>query len=258
MAPINRGTQLLKQAFELAITDKKLTSAPRIEHLSEIGNERQGFFETAEFNAVVKKLPEYLKDFARFGFVTGWRKGSIQSLRWTDVDDDVIRLRAENSKTRKAESLPIEGDLADIIERRRAGQVYEDEEGEARFSEYVFHQDGSPVGDFRKAWATACKAANVVAHFHDLRRTAARNMIAAGTPQVVAMKITGHRTDAMFRRYAIVNEEQKRDALVKTQQFVAAANTGRKVVAMKAGKSKRGQNRDNLHQSKRAALATHS
>jgi hypothetical protein len=46
------------------------------------------------------------------------------------------------------------------------------------------------------------------------------------------MKITGHRTDAMFRRYAIVNEDQKRDALAKTQQHVAA-NTVRKVVSFK-------------------------
>jgi hypothetical protein len=68
--------------------------------------------------------------------------------------------------------------------------------------------------------------------FHDFRRTAARNMIAAGTPQVVAMRITCHRTDAMFRRYAIVNEDQKRQALANTQQYVAAS-TSKKVVRFK-------------------------
>lgn len=231
---INRGTQLLGQAYELAMKDRKLTSAPRIEHLSEVGNERAGFFETGDFNAVVEKLPEYLKDFVRFGFITGWRKSAIQKLRWESVGDDVIYLAAKNSKTRKPESIPIEGELQEIIERRRAAQVWEDEEGEARFSVYVFHVDGQPVGDFRKAWATACKAAKVGSLlFHDLRRTAARNMIAAGTPQAVAMKITGHRTDAMFRRYAIVNEDQKRDALANTQKYVAA-NAARKVVAMKS------------------------
>jgi hypothetical protein len=44
--------------------------------------------------------------------------------------------------------------------------------------------------------------------FHDLRRTAARNVVSAGVRPQGAMKITGHRTDAMFRRYAIVDEDQ--------------------------------------------------
>ena len=212
----------------MAIRNKQISVAPFIPRLSEIGNERQGFFETADFEAVVPHLPEYLRDFCRFGFVTGWRKGSIESLRWSDVGEDVIYLRAENSKTRKPETIPVEGELATIIERRRAAAILKGEGAEPRFAEYVFHNDGAPVGDFRKAWATACVAAGlgkmlcpkcgkgsaervcdsceVTTHyagkiFHDFRRTASRNMIAAGVPQAVAMKITGHRTDSMFRRY---------------------------------------------------------
>ncbi len=231
-ATVNRRTQLLGQAFKVALRNKQLSAAPFIPRLSELGNERQGFFETADFEAVVANLPECVRDFCRFGFVTGWRKGSIESLRWSDVGEDVIYLRAENSKTRKPETIPLEGQLLDIIERRRAAAILQDENGETRFAEYVFHRKGEPIGDFRKAWATACKEAGVPHRlFHDLRRTASRNMIAAGVPQAVAMKITGHRTDSMFRRYAIVNEEQKREALAKTQQYLATA-PARKVVAM--------------------------
>jgi len=263
-ASINRRTQLLGQAFKVAMRNKQISSAPFIPRLSEIGNERQGFFETADFEAVAAHLPDYLQDLARFGFLTGWRKGSIKSLRWSDVGDDVIYLRAENSKGRKAETMPLEGELAAIIERRRAAQTNEDKDGNQRFAEFVFHSDGQPIGNFRKAWATACCAAGVGKRvcpqcggdvneerycptcstrwaakelkyvgriFHDFRRTASRNMIVAAVPQAVAMKITGHRTDSMFRRYAIVNEEQKREALAKTQQHLAAS-AGRKVVSM--------------------------
>jgi integrase len=259
---VNHRMQLIRQAFKVAMRNKQVSSAPFIPRLSEIGTERQGFFETSDYESVLPHLPEYLRDFCRFAFMTGWRKGSIASLRWADVGEKVIYLRAENSKTRKPETTPLEGELHDIIERRRAARLVQEENKDPRFAEFVFHLKGEPAGDFRKAWATACVAAGLGKMicprcgkegtartcescksptgysgkiFHDFRRTAARNMIEAGVPQVVAMKITGHRTDSMFRRYAIVNEEQKREALQKTQKYLATSDR-RNVVRMGEGR----------------------
>jgi integrase len=221
-ATVNRSTQLLTQAYQLAIDRRRLSSVPSIRHLSEKGNERQGFFTDLEFRKVVEHLPVYLQDFARFGYLTGWRKGEIASLRWQDVEGDVIRLRAENSKNGEARKITLNGELEELLERRKVARHIETKTG-ALLAELVFHHDGNPIVDMRKAWAAACKMAGVQGRlFHDLRRTAVRNMVRAGVPEKVAMSISGHKTRSIFDRYNIVSEADLREAMQKTQTYLIA------------------------------------
>ena len=106
--------------------------------------------------------------------------------------------------------------------------------------------NGDPVRDFRDTWANLCIGAGLGKYVcsqcsapwvarkkckcgcglrkydglfvHDLRRSAAKALRDAGVAEGVIMKITGHRTASMFRRYAIVDPQNLRDALNKREQ----------------------------------------
>ncbi len=221
-ATINRSTQLLNQAYKLAIKRREINTAPYIRRLPE-ENARQGFFESDEIERVISHLPDYLKDAVRFAYLSGWRRGEIFTLRWTDVDQKarVIRLRSEESKNGQGRTLALEGELHSIIQRRFQARIVTKKDTPPIISTLVFHHDSNPIVDIKKAWTKACDKARVGKKlFHDLRRTAIRNMVRAGVPESIAMKISGHKTRAVFDRYNIVDERDIRDAIKKTQHFL--------------------------------------
>ena len=100
---------------------------------------------------------------------------------------------------------------------------------DARFPDcpYVFfNEEGERIGDFRKAWASACKRSRVAIGradqkllFHDLRRSAARNMRRAGIDRSVIKRIGGWKTEAIFLRYNIVDERDFVEAARKMESY---------------------------------------
>ena len=91
----------------------------------------------------------------------------------------------------------------------------------------VFQHNGRPVRDFRKAWATACVKAGCPGRiFHDLRRSAVQRFQHAGIARSVAMKLTGHKTENVYRRYAIVSDRELREAAATLSRGVNGHNSG--------------------------------
>ena len=81
---------------------------------------------------------------------------------------------------------------------------------------WVFHRNGSRMKYIRTSWDAATKKAGLGgAWFHDLRRSAVRNLERAGVPRSVAMKLTGHKTESVYRRYAIADKSALEEGVAK-------------------------------------------
>jgi len=140
----------------------------------------------------------------------------VRSLEWRDVNlrARTLTLRAVAAKNKKAKVIPLRGEVLAILERRAALRRLD--------CVFVFHRDGHPLGDYRKAWRTACKAPGLTGLVpHDLRRSAARNAIRSGTPEQVVMDLGGWRTRSVFGRYNVTSEKDLADALERVSAYVA-------------------------------------
>jgi integrase len=216
---IDKETEILRAAYRLGQKRKLIKQVPYFPFFR-ADNRRTGFFETDQVERLLRELPAPIADATEFAYLSGWRKGEILPLRWEAVDRAVREIRLETSKSGDPRTLPLEGALWLLIEKRWRERQFQ-RGALTEISPFVFHDAGKRLGDFRKSWATACKKAGVAGKiFHDLRRSSVRNMIRAGVPQSVAMAISGHRTISMFLRYGITSEDDKRKALRDTGTFI--------------------------------------
>jgi integrase len=213
VATINRNLGLLRRMFHLAAPDNPLLKMPNFSavHFKE-DHVRQGFIDAAQFDKLLAAMPVRLRPFVLLLYTTGVRTGEARKIQWPQVDFDegVIRLSKTQTKNANARVLPIDDELAKMLK------------GEQKSSGPVF-----TFTTMRKAWCNACvkvglgtldrtgenkklngdygKYEGLIPH--DLRRSAVRDMIRAGVPQTIAMRISGHKTDSVFRRYDITEDK---------------------------------------------------
>ncbi|HUV59176.1 MAG TPA: site-specific integrase [Desulfatiglandales bacterium] len=220
-ATINRELSALKRMLNMGArqTPPKVDRVPYIPMLKE-NNTRKGFFEHGDYLSLKDALPDYLKGFVTFAYKTGWRVSEIEGLTWNQVDRDqgIVKLEPGETKNDEGRTVYLDEELKEVFylqwETRKKGQ---------KLLPYVFpnHDGSDKVKRFDKAWKSACKDAEIGKRlFHDLRRTAVRNMVRAGIPERVAMMISGHKTRSVFDRYNIVNDADLREAAQRQETYL--------------------------------------
>ncbi len=236
-ATINRELAALRRAYTIGVESERIQRAPKIKALSE-HNVRSGFFERDAFEAIRKCLPEALQPVVTFAYVTGWRVPSeVLTLQWRQVDFGASTIRLEPGTTKNAEGrmFGMTPELRACLEGQRAAtQAFQKKAGV--IVPWVFHRSGRPIRDFRGAWEAALIASGLPGRIpHDFRRTAVRNLERARVPRSVAMRMVGHRTEAIYRRYAIVSESDLHEAAAMLATLDVGARTGTFAGTSRAG-----------------------
>jgi integrase len=224
---INRELALLRRAFSLGFDaePQKVSRVPKFHRfiVSEKGNERRGFVEETEYRRLADATAGqmWFRSLLALGYTYGFRKGKLLEMRCAQVDllNNTISLYSGETKNGEGRTVVLTKECCGLVTELRRGKQAED---------YLFtRENGEPVRDFRGAWDTLVTTAKLPGLlFHDLRRSAVRNMIRRGVPQKTARQISGHKTDSVFSRYNIVSEDDIRDAARKIEEGARAALIG--------------------------------
>jgi integrase len=240
-ATVNRELAALRRMFRLGSMLGMVDSVPTIPRLEE-RNARKGFFEESDLAAILPHLTDELRPLVVVAYVTGWRRGELLSRDWRHCDfaGGVLRLEPNESKNREGREFPLIPRLRDVLEAHAAKRLELEKRTGGVVVPLFFRYGGAKAGqrikEFRGAWDAAFDLAEISPRlFHDLRRTAVRNMVRSGIPQSVAMKLSGHKTAEVFRRYAITDSKQLRQEAAKLETLYSEPVT-RTVLPMKGHK----------------------
>lgn len=202
-ATVNRVLALLRRMMNIARKDGLVSVVPYFPMLKE--DVRTGFVEPPEFKKLLKHLARHLHPLMIFLYTTGARVGMATQITWDMVSTDcrVLHIPAEICKNREPLTLALTSELVALLRKH-------------------FRKSGTQVFDatnLRREWERATAAAKMPELLiHDLRRSGARNLRSSGVAETVIMQIGGWKTANVFRRYAIVAEDDISKAMAALEQ----------------------------------------
>ncbi len=219
-ATLNRDMALLKHMFSYAIREGWQDRNPvRKVKFEKENNVRDRVLEPEEFDWLQKHSAPHLQAINLMAYQTAMRSGEILGLTWDRVDwkAGLIRLQAEDTKTDEARLVPLTAELTDLLrDLYKVRYLHEP---------HVFLANGQSVGSVKTAFKAACRRAKIKGfRFHDFRHTAVTNMRRAGIDHLTIMKITGHKTLEVFKRYNSFLEGDLKDAAHRFNTYLTLAH----------------------------------
>jgi len=221
-ASLDREVELLKRMLNYAVSCRSLPSNPiAAVKLLRRPNVRRSVLDDAAFEKLLAAAETQLKPIILVAYETGMRLREVLGLRWSQVNLKlgVIKLSAEDTKTEEPRTVFLTSRVREVLEAQprhiKTDWVFTNPETEEAWK------------DIRKVFGRACKAAKLTGvWFHDLRRSFVTNARRRGVPESVVMKMSGHRTRAVFERYNIVEEDDLRDAVKRIEAGIAKSGGG--------------------------------
>lgn len=235
-ATINRELAALKRMFNIAHASQppKVRQVPKFPRFKE-NAPRSGFVEDADYAKLIAAAEEpWLKTILAAAYTFGFRRSELLNMRVGQIDlvNRKISLVAGSTKNDEARTVKMTVEVYNLIIECVRGK---------KPNEYVFTRgQHEPVLDFRGSWYAVCTKAGLGKFardednrsgwdgliFHDLRRSAVRNMVRRAVPEKVAMMISGHKTRSVFDRYNIIDETDIEKATAKIEAGRDASRIG--------------------------------
>jgi len=221
VSSLNRDLALLKHMFSYALREGWLEKNPvsRIK-LEKENNARDRVLEPEEFTRLQTHSASHLQAVNLMASQTGMRLGEILHLTWDQVDikANVIRLQAGDTKTNEGRLVPLTQELTVLLKNLyKVRYLYET---------HVFLVKGHSVHSIKTAFNAACRRSGIQGfRFHDFRHTAVTNMRRANIDHLTIMKITGHKTLEVFKRYNSFLEGDLRKAASQFSTYLTLAHS---------------------------------
>ncbi len=189
-------------------------------------NERDRIVTPEEWAAIREHAAPHLARFLTVAYDLGPRRGELLKLEWSDVDMKRKEFTLRETKNGETRTVPMTPEVYEAFRQCLKERRLD--------TSRVFLYKGRPVQRrLTTAFKAACRRAGIVygrknggITAHDFRHSAATSLRRAGVDTMTAMKIIGHKSEKMHRRYNQISPRDLQRAVDKLVIYQADQSSG--------------------------------